>query len=265
MSVLQAVLLGALQGVTEFLPVSSSGHLAVLKHTMGLQDIGLLFDVLLHGASLVAVLLVFRARIGRMVTGMYRWVRRRGDEEDFGQVRAAGILVIATAITAGIGFAVKDFAEGFAIPVVSVLFLVTAGILLVSQRFGGEKSYGELTWIDGVVCGIAQGLGVFPGISRAGITISAGLFRGMDRQTAGEFSFLLSIPAILGALVLTLKDAAELGSQVALAPLVAGSISSFLVGLVSLVLLMKVVRAGKLGWFALYLIPLGISGLLFLS
>jgi undecaprenyl-diphosphatase len=264
MSILQAILLGALQGVTEFLPVSSSGHLAVLKHSMGVGEVGLLFDVLLHVASLLAVILVFRMRIARMVMGLIHWIQGKADDEDRGQVRSAGVLIVATIITGTIGILVKDFAEGLSVKVVSALFLVTAVILLVSQRFGGTKGYQGLTIKDGLICGVAQGMGVFPGISRAGITISAGLGSGMDRQTAGEFSFLLSIPAILGALVLTLKDFSELSGQVSLGPLVAGAVASFLVGLVSLVLLMRIVRAGKLGWFALYLIPLGLLGILFL-
>ncbi|MDX9957228.1 MAG: undecaprenyl-diphosphate phosphatase, partial [Spirochaetia bacterium] len=117
---------------------------------------------------------------------------------------------------------------------------------------------------QGILVGIAQGLGVFPGISRSGITISAGLAAGLKREEAGEFAFLLVIPAIAGALILKLKDIGELAGTVATLPLLAGSLAAFAAGVLALMLLMPIVRKGKLAWFAVYLVPAGVLGLFLL-
>lgn len=264
MTPLQAALFGALQGLTEFLPVSSSGHLAVLKHLWGLQEVPVLFDVLLHVATLLVTLFVFRRRVWNILRALFVGVFRPRSltEGDRHHIRAAGVILLATIITGGLGFALKDLEVP--IRIVCVGFLVTSAIL-ISTRFIrlGSKTYGGIGWKEGILTGLAQGVGVLPGISRSGITISASLAVGMDRETAGEYSFVLSLPAILGALVLTLKDAGELGASVGPAALVAGVVSAAVVGLGSLLLLMRFVRSGKLYWFAVYLLPLGIAGLIF--
>ena len=157
-------------------------------------------------------------------------------------------------------------------------FFVTAGLLffgdameerrrkkrLATGSHEAESVTSGVKPLQGLGIGLAQGFGVLPGISRSGSTIAGALLCGVDREQAGEFSFLLSIPAILGAFVLQLKDLGEMGSTVGLAPVVAGCIAAFVAGIFALSVLMKIVRKGKLEWFALYLIPLGILGLLFL-
>lgn len=264
MSPLQAALFGALQGLTEFLPVSSSGHLAVLKDLWGFEEVPILFDVLLHVATLLVTLFVFRERVWRIIAALLKGIFRNKEvnEEDRVQIKTALIIILASALTAIFGFGLKDLILPSRL--ISVGFILTA-FLLISTRFirQGSKSYRGLGWKDGLITGIAQGIGVIPGISRSGITISAGLMSGMDRQTAGEFSFILSLPSILGALILSLKDAGELGQSVPPLSLLAGFLSAAAFGFVALLLLMRFVRSGKLHWFAVYLIPLGIAGLIF--
>jgi undecaprenyl-diphosphatase len=136
--------------------------------------------------------------------------------------------------------------------------------LIVSHFFKGTSGFRDLRWRHGLITGLAQGIGVLPGISRSGITISAGLASGMSREVAGEFSFLLAIPAIVGALLLDIGDIGSLLGTVAPLPLILGALASFLVGVAALRLLLPIVRRGKLVWFAAYLIPLGLIAILFL-
>ena len=262
MTILEAVLFGGVQGISEFLPISSSGHLAILKALFGLHEVPLLFDVLLHVATLLVVVVVFRRRFVGLVRAFFRWLTRRTDESDWSNLRLIVLLIGATALTGALGVTLERYLEFGAPWLVSMLFLATALILLLSKGRGGSTDFGTISWKHALIVGAAQGFGVLPGISRAGITIAAGLFAGLDRRHAGEFSFLLSVPAILGALVLTLRDAAALGEGVGVTPVIVGFITSAVVGLFSLVLLLRLVRGGKLYLFALYLVPLGIFGLI---
>jgi undecaprenyl-diphosphatase len=271
MTTLQALLFGCLQGLAEFLPVSSSGHLTLLKGLFGLQDVPQLFDVLLHIATLIVVCAVFRRTICGLLAALGRFLTRRRREGDNGKLRLILAVIVATFFTGVIGLAVKDFGEALSAKAVSGLLLVTAVILLSTRRL--EKKAAGKPEADkaavpgvkaGVITGIAQGIGVLPGISRSGITISAALFAGLNRAAAGEFSFLLSVPAILGALVLSLRHAEALTASVPVAALVAGMASALVTGWLSLRFLLRVVRGGRLYLFAAYLVPVGILGLIFL-
>ena len=263
MNTLQAIALGVLQGATEFLPVSSSGHLVITKELFGVAQVPILFDVLLHVATLVAVIVVLRTQVWAFLVALGRLVRRTVREEDRPYLRLIPIIVVTTAVTGGFGIGL-DHLFNIRNPVMtSALFLVTAGLLIATRWFHGTRGLNQIRWLDALILGVAQGLGVLPGISRSGATISVALYSGMDRKTAGEYSFLLSIPAILGALVLTLRDAEALGAQVGLGPVIAGCVAAAVVGYVALTALLKIVRAGKLSLFAWYLIPLGVAGILF--
>ena len=264
MTYLQAILLGALQGLTEFLPVSSSGHLALLQDRFGIGEVPLLFDVLLHIATLGVVVIVFREKILQLVKGFYRILRREPFAEQEETKRLIVVLVISTVCTGILAVPLKPWVEQASPKLISLSFILTALILLFAGTRKGHRTYREFTIGDGVFIGIAQGVGVLPGISRSGITISAGLLRKLERSAAGEYSFLLSIPAILGALVLTLKDAAFLEAHVSPTVMLAGMGAAFATGYFALKLLLKTVRGGHLGWFALYLIPLGVIGIVFL-
>ena len=264
MSVVEAMLLGAVQGLTEFLPVSSSGHLAVLKHVFGQGEVPLLFDVLLHISTLAVVVIVFRARIAAIFASVFRrLVRRESRNSDAENLRIVWLGLAATVVTGVLGVTVSGLEPGRYPKLVGILFLVTAGLLVLTRFARGARGYEDMGGGRAVLAGFAQGLGVFPGISRAGITISAGMLSGMARRTAAEFSFLISIPAVLGALVLTLQDLGELSAAVPAPSLIGGLLSSFVVGLFSLKLVLRLVRGGRLYLFALYLVPLGILTLVF--
>lgn len=262
MTTLQAILMGALQGATEFLPVSSSGHLVLAKELFGAAEVPVLFDVLLHVATLVAVVVVLRDQVTAFVVAAWRFVRGRAGASDRPYLRLIPIIIVTTAITGGIGIGLDSAFDTRSPAITSVLFIVTAVFLVATIRFSGSRTLGAIRWRDAVILGVAQGFGVLPGISRSGITISTALYAGMDRKTAGEYSFLLSIPAILGALVLTLRDLDALGAHISAGAVVAGCLAAALVGYLALTVLLRLVRAGRLYLFAAYLVPLGIWGLI---
>lgn len=278
MSVVEGILLGLLQGVAEFLPISSSGHLALAQELFDLDDVPLLFDIMLHLATLGAVLLFFRRKIWTLLKVAGRWLARRSLPEDKADLRTIVALLLGTAVTGVFGIVLSDLVEDYSEKLICVGFFVTAGLLIFSdaveerrrKRLLESGSDGLVTTrsgvspLQGLGIGLAQGVGVLPGISRSGSTIAGALLCGVDREQAGEFSFLLSIPAILGAFVLELDDLDAIGDSVGVAPVVAGCLAAFVAGIFALSVLMKIVRKGKLEWFALYLIPVGILGLLFL-
>lgn len=261
MSTIQSLLLGALQGLAEFLPISSSGHLLLARRLMGLGEVPVLYDVLLHVASLGVVLVVFRRRIGSVLAAFGRWVARRSAEGDAEDLHLLLYLLLATAVTAVAGF-LLDRVEPFLLArpkLLAVLFLVTGLVLLATLWFRGGRSYRQLGIPAALLVGLAQGIGVLPGISRSGITIAASLACGLEREKAGEFAFLLAVPAILGALLLKLRELATLEAQVRPLALAAGFLASFAFGLVSLLLLLRVIRRGRLAFFSLYLLPLSVA------
>ncbi|MBN2658771.1 MAG: undecaprenyl-diphosphate phosphatase [Spirochaetales bacterium] len=264
MSVLKALILGIIQGIAEFLPVSSSGHLLVTRNLMDLGDVPVLFDVLLHIATLLVVIFVFRERVFVLLRSLGRWIIRKSDESDKYNLNMIVLILSATFFTGIIGIVISEMSFFENPKVVSVFFLVTAAILWTTRYARPKKDYDSLGWKEGVLLGIAQGFGVIPGISRSGITISTGLIGGINRDKAGEISFIISIPAILGALLLELKDGGALLSEVGLLPLVAGFVMTMVVGYFSLILLMKLIKGGRLYFFSFYLLLVGVAGLFFL-
>lgn len=261
MNALQSLLLGALQGLTEFLPVSSSGHLLLARRLLGLGEIPVLFDVLLHVATLAVVVVVFRRRLGTVFAALGRWVARRTRPEDGEDLRLALYIVLATVVTAAIGLVFDRLEEPIlARPrLLSAFFLFTGLILLPTLAFRGGRDYRGLGWLRALAVGAAQGIGVLPGVSRSGITITAGLACGLEREKAGEFAFLLSLPSVLGALLLKLREAGSLTQSVPPLALAAGMLASFAVGLAALLLLLRLIRRGRLAWFSAYLLPLSVA------
>ena len=280
MTVLQGIALGLLQGITEFLPVSSSGHLAVAKVLFG-TSCPLLFDVFLHLATLLAVVLFFRRKIASLVVSLLSLVARKRDltdeqrtkQEADGQYILA--VILATVVTGAIGILTAKLLDEDKIPVQAVCagFIFTAALLVSSSivarraaRRATPPSIGSSpSWKQALIIGFAQGIGTLPGVSRSGSTISASLFCGVTRDVAGEFSFIVSIPAVLGAFLLELKDLSDVAESVGVAPLITGCIAAFASGLCALSALMRLVKKGHLEWFALYLVPLGVLGLIFLG
>ena len=274
MTILQALLLGALQGLAEFLPISSSGHLAVAQN--------LLFDVFLHLATLLAVCIYFWKKIWALLKCLGRWIARKPMPEnqqsddvlcgtDERGRKAIIAIILSTIITGVIGIVTSKLIPNLPIKFTCAGFIVTAFILIISAQIGKKKenlpaqeNSKGVSILQSLVIGLMQGVGTLPGISRSGSTIAGALFSGMDRKTAGDYSFIISIPAILGAFILEIKDLDEMTGSIGIAPIVIGCTAAFIVGYLSLALLMKLIRKGKLQWFACYLIPLGILGMIFL-
>ena len=250
MTFTHALLLGLLQGLTEFLPVSSSGHLVIAQHFLpGFDQPGLAFDIMLHLGTMIAVLLYFRREVGLMLVSPLR----QGPEARTYR-KMLGLILLASVPTALIGLGFKDFFEGLFenLQLVAVMLLVTGVLLFLAERFRrpGRKE-GQLTISDALVVGTVQGLAIIPGISRSGSTISTLLLKGVDGETAARFSFLLALPAVFGAALLSLRDL----QQVATAEIpmyLVGAGTAFLVGMVSIHCLLAVVRRKRLIGFAIY-------------
>ena len=278
MSIFQAIILGVVQGIAEFLPISSSGHLAVAQQLFGLEEVPLLFDVMLHLATLAAVVLYFRKKIARLFVILFR-KKVQTDENDLlcgtDELGRKTILAVifATIVTGAIGVFTSKVIPDMPIKVTCAGFIVTAGLLVFSSVWakrqetenGKLKTENEqgISIRQSLFIGFMQGIGTLPGISRSGSTIAGAQLAGVNRAAAGEFSFIVSIPAILGAFVLEAKDLGEVGSQIGLLPVLCGCLAAFAWGYLSLSLLMKLIRRGKLEWFACYLVPLGVAGLIF--
>ncbi|MBO5118224.1 MAG: undecaprenyl-diphosphate phosphatase [Treponema sp.] len=285
MTVLQGFLLGILQGVAEFLPISSSGHLALAQSLFGLEDVPLLYDIFLHMATLLAVTIYFWPKIWALLKCFGRWITKKQKSDNQVQISENDLLcptdkigqktiiaiILTTAITGAFGVVTSKLIPDLSVKFVCGGFLVTSALLIISsimekrQSAKGPKEFTGISIKQSIIIGIMQGFGTLPGISRSGSTIAGALFGGVNRSLAGEFSFIVSIPAILGAFILELKDLGQMSSSIGAAPIIAGCVASFAVGYFSLSVLMKIIKKGKLQWFAAYLIPAGILGLIFLK
>ncbi len=237
------------QGLTEFIPVSSSGHLVFFQSLFGLKEPQLLFDIMLHLGTLMAVAVYFRQEIWIMVQGIRQSLKEKKIQPS---AKLFLWIVLATVPTGLMGVLLKDWFESlFSKPrMVGGMLLVTGLMLWLTRLAKNEgRRIEKMPWFDSILIGIAQGIAIIPGISRSGATISAGLFRGLDREFAGRFSFLLSIPAILGAIVLEFR---KIGPSEEVEVSLLGMAVAFGVGLFSLRFLMKVIKNGKLHNFSYY-------------
>lgn len=267
MTVFQSILLGIIQGIAEFLPISSSGHLKVAQELLSLPDVPLLFDVFLHLATLLAVFIYFRKKIGELLIVFFRWVtlKKCADENEENSRRFIIAVIVSTLVTGVLGIISSKIIPEMGMKVVCLGFLVTALLLVLSAILERKNNSEEKapTIPQALIIGAMQGVGTLPGISRSGSTIAGALFSGVDRKTAGEYSFIVSIPAILGAFVLEAKDLGEVSSSIGALPVIAGCVAAFVSGFFALAFLMRLIRRGKLELFAFYLVPVAILGLLF--
>lgn len=264
MSLLESLILGIIQGLAEFLPISSSGHLAIAKDFMELPEVPALYDVILHVATLLVVLIFFRKIIWRLLKVFFRFVIGKRQEPDTHDLNMVFAVLIGTFITTVFGLLYEkfDLSDKISTTVVYILFIVT-GLFLFSTYFVRNREKREFIRVsDGLIIGIAQCVALLPGISRSGSTITASLLSGVDREKAGEFSFLLSVPAICGALILKLiTEGDQLSGAVSAGAVTVGFIASFVAGFIALTFLMKLIKSGRFYLFSIYLIPLGIFGL----
>ena len=263
MSVFEAIFLGFVQGITEFLPISSSGHLVLIQKILGISVPTLFFDIVLHCGTLAAVIAVLRNDVWNLIRRPFQ--------------RITSLLVLSTVVTAGIAFAVKDRAEeAFASGQwLGQAFLITSFALFISTylcgRPGRQRNDAEVDWFDAVVIGLLQGIAIVPGVSRSCLTLSGALSRKLERDLAARFSFLLAIPAILGALLLQLLElyksfhfqrvnpSVTSGLLEGISPtaLIAGTLTAALVGFGAVTLMLKIIREKSLIGFGIYTALIG--------
>lgn len=260
---IQALIMGIVQGLTEFLPVSSSGHLIILPELLGWDDPfidSLAFSVMLHLATLVALLAYFRADWLRLVPAGLAAIRDRSFQGDPDR-RLAWLLAATTVPAIVVGLALDEpiatvFRES---TLVAVTLVVGAAILWLADRWGaGERRIGDLGPGAAIGIGAAQALALVPGISRSGISISAGLFLGLDRESAARFSFLMATPitALAGAWETRKLLAGEAGVDVSIAPLVVGMLASLVAGLAAIAALLRFLRTNSVNVFVAYRVVL---------
>lgn len=248
MTIWESIILGIIQGVTEFFPVSSSGHLVIFTNLLGVQKSGLLFEVLVHFGTLVAVMVVYWEDIVSIVRRPFQKL---------------SLLIVAGAIPTGIiGLVFHDaFTKIFeSVLVTGCMLLVTGTLLWLVDRYASShQSLEKMGYGQAVLIGLAQGLAILPGLSRSGTTIAAALLTGLDRRSAPRYSFLLSIPVILGATLLELKDVA-LGDfdSTLLLPYLSGMVAAMVAGYLAITLFIRFVRQGKLHYFSYYCWAVGL-------
>lgn len=257
MPLIYYILLGIIQGLTEFLPVSSSAHLVIAQNIFGLKEPQLFFDIVLHLGTLCAVVIYFYRDIIDIIKSI-----TRPKSEGF---RLFMLLVVGTIPTAILGFFLKGYFEIlFSSPIFSAIFLVVTGSILFLTRFNPDArklNVRAFKFLDAIIIGIAQTVAIAPGISRSGITISTGIFRGVDRRLCGRYSLLLSIPAIIGALISEIGGIKMIGLEY-LMYITLGFISSFVVGYMAIRVLIKCLEKAKLYMFSYYCWFVGLFAIL---
>ena len=262
---LQALILGLVQGLTEFLPVSSSGHLAIGREILGVEAAGdLVFEIMVHVATVLATIIVFRKQIWKLLCGLFKF--KYNDETDY--ILKICVSMIPVFI---VGMFFKDKVESMfsSLLVVGLALVVTAMLLLFSDLYGGRgrvagvKRRNGIGWWQAFVIGLGQAFAVIPGLSRSGTTISTGLLCGVKREDVAQFSFLMVLIPILGEAFLDLVGGDVASSSVGTFPLLVGFLAAFVSGLFACKVMIALVKKAKLRWFALYCALVGLAVIIF--
>jgi undecaprenyl-diphosphatase len=256
--------LGLLQGLTEFIPVSSSGHLVIIPWLLNWPSPGLTYDVMVHLGTLLAVLLYLKEDIVRLGLAWWTSVRRRSI--DTTEARLAWFVLLSMVPGAILGALFNDVIERFfGLPRIAAVLLLVTGLLLVASEWLGHRARAlqEMTWRDGLAIGVAQAVAIAPGLSRSGATIAAGLLRGLRRDDAARFSFLMSVPIIAGAAVMQIWGSVQGGISPG-EPLhwVIGLVASLVSGYLAIRFLLRYLQLHSLRPFAYYCWTVGILTLL---
>lgn len=269
MTLLQSIILGIIQGITEFLPISSSAHLVIAPYLFGwkipAQD-GFIFDVLVQLGTLLAVIIYFRKDLAKIIVAVINGLIHRQPFSD-PMSRLGWLLVLATlpAVIAGVLFK-NQVEQAFASPLAAALFLLGTALFLVIAELVGKRNrqLDSVTWLDALISGLFQAVSLLPGISRSGSTITGGMIRNLDRPSAARFSFLMSIPVMIGAGALELLDlfkSPNLSSQ--LPSVIVGFVFAAIVGYLSIRWLLSFIIRRPLYIFAIYCVIISIITLVF--
>lgn len=268
MSWAQTIVLSVVQGLTEFLPISSSGHLRIISELFWGVDAGASFTAVVQLGTEAAVLLFFAKEIWQILTGWFAGVfnkERRGRDYKMGWM-----IIVATIPVVVLGVLGKDLIREALrnMWITATVLVLFSFVFILAEKMGKkDRGYDDLTMKDALVMGFAQCLALIPGVSRSGGTISAGLFMGLNREVAAKFSFLLAIPAVLGSGLYSLPDAFDptAGQSATGIQLAVGTLVSFIVGYIAIAWLMKFIANHSFSWFAAYRIPAGLLVMLLLA
>ena len=254
LTTLQSIILGIVQGLTEFLPVSSSGHLQLAKEIMGVEiPENLTFDVALHAATVLSTIVILWREIWRLLKGAFVFSGKINEEQSYLLKIVISMIPIAV-----VGFCFKDFIDDMSnyIWFVGAMLLCTAALLTFAY-YAKPRAKENISYRDAAIIGVAQALAAFPGLSRSGSTIATGLLLGNKKESIAQFSFLMVLPPILGnALLDVLKG--DFGGGVEVLPLVAGFLAAFVTGCLACKFMIEIVKRGKLIWFAAYCAVAGV-------
>jgi len=268
LTLLKAIILGIVQGLTEFLPVSSSGHLALAQYILNVKETPLLFDIILHAGTLLAVIIIFWRDIRDIFLAIFGKDPSEKYADSHYRTRRSGrmfalYIIIGNIPTVVIALIIEKYVEkAFGSPfVVSIMLVITGFILWLSGRIGlGNIRHNGINTFRSLLIGIAQGIAALPGISRSGATISTALMTGIDGEQAARYSLLLSVPAILGATIFELRDVNTL--DISLSVIIAGALSAFIFGYLAIKFLIGVLRKGHFSRFSYYCWVIGLSGII---
>lgn len=269
MGYFEATVLGLVQGLSEFLPISSSGHLAILENYFGIKEENMVFfAVLLHLGTLIAVFIVFWKDIWELLKELVLTIKDlctgKGLRLEDNPTRKLGVMILVSCVpTAIIGLFFGDlFGSMYAYPaLVAAMFIVTGVLLLIAEEYGGgDRNIEQLNYRNSLFIGIVQGIAIIPGISRSGSTLFASLICKLDREFAVRFVFLISIPTILGSFLLELPDGIKAGLAPGEAgPVAVGVLISFISGIFAIKVMLKIVKNNKLKYFSYYLFVIGVG------
>lgn len=287
MSLLESIILGIIQGIAEFLPISSSGHLAIFKKFFGLDDVGIAYDILLHLGTLVAVFVVYWSDIWKLIKegigiivdvcrNVGRFFGNKSGKNELPYINVVStvyrrfvmLIIVSTIPTGiiGIVFSKVFNMDNPSLIIPGISLLITALMLYVVDDLpAGNKTPKEMTYKNSIILGIAQGVATLPGISRSGTTLTVGILNGLDRKFAVKYSFIMSIPAILGACVLDLKDLFEPGNSIGgtqLTYYIVGAAVAGIVGYVCIKTLLLLFKNRKMKYFSYYCFVMGIAAII---
>lgn len=263
MGILEAIILGIVQGLTEFLPVSSSGHLQLAKALLGVEiEENLLFDTTLHAATVLSTIVILWPEIKRLFCGVFS--TKYNDE------KAYIVKIIISMIPIGIvGFTLKDYLDAmlsspYILTIVGAMLLMTALLLTFASRTSsrGKTKREDVSYGDSLLIGVAQGVAAMPGLSRSGSTIATGMILGVEKSAVAKFSFLMVLAPILGEMLLNIVKGEVVFSSLGVAPLAAGFVAAFVVGCLACKFMLGIVRRGSLKWFAVYCAIVGIVAII---
>ena len=264
MDLLKSIILGLVQGLSEFLPVSSSGHLVIFSEILNFHEQGIAFEVFVHFGTLLSIFVAFRKELAKMIAAPFAvWINKSDDPVLKEYLRWDLFVIIATIPAGIIGLAFKDEVEAAFSSVLLVYFMlaVTGLIMTLTPKLKNKGT--PFTVLNTFIIGCAQAFAILPGISRSGSTIFTGLFQGIDREKVAPFSFIMSIPAVLGAVILKVKDVLEAGiDSSVLTEYIVGTLVAFISGYLAIIWLLDIVKKGKLQWFGYYCFAVSATGII---